>query len=423
MSHHFLLKERRFLPLFLTQFLGAFNDNFFKTSLVVLIAFYNISLWGMGSALLVTAAAGIFILPFFLFSGIAGELADKYPKDKMIRWVKGFEIVIMSIAAVGFVTNSPALLMGVLFAMGMQSAIFGPLKYGILPEHLAEDELMAGNALIESGTFLAILFGQLIGGLILLYEFGLQMVAIGIVVVAILGWVKSLFIPKAIAADPSLNIRYNIFAVTWQGIKFGAENKRVFIAILCISWFWFVGATFLAQFPVFAKEYLYGNEQIVTLLLAAFSIGIALGTWICNKLTKGLPETKYVWWGALGMSVSIVLFYLAVITLPVYSGEPLGMFSFFGVFWNWLILATLILIAISGGIFTVPLYVVLQHDSEASHRSRIIASGNIMNALFMVISAVASLLVLGVLGWSIPVVFVLTAVLSIPFILLAKKYF
>lgn len=306
-----LFGSRRFMPLFITQALGALNDNIFKNALVLLVVYRISEQAGINGQILVTIAAGVFILPFFLFSATAGQIADKYEKSKIIRWIKAFEIGIMVLGSYALWLNDPYYLIGVLFLMGSQSAFFGPVKYSILPTHLGEDELISGNALIEAGTFLAILLGTIAGSLLILKENGETIVSLTVIAIAALGLVASFFIPKAVAPAPDLKINLNIVSETWNIIRKSAERRDIFLSILGISWFWLVGATFLSQFPAFAKDLVFGDETVVTLFLATFSIGIGIGSLVCNKLLNGEVSAKYVPLGALGISLFIFDLYLA----------------------------------------------------------------------------------------------------------------
>jgi MFS family permease len=427
-SQYALLGTRRFLPLFVTQFLGAFNDNVFKNALLLLITFKYAS-FGLDVGQVVTLvalASGIFILPFFLFSATAGQMADKFEKAFLIRATKVLEVGIMLTAAVGFYASNLWVLMGLLFLMGSQSALFGPLKYGILPDHLAEDELMGGNALIETGTFLSILLGTITGGLLVMYgDNGPLYVAALVVAIAVAGWVASLFIPpiRDDQRTPGIRINPNFIAETFRIIGSARRTPRIWLAIIAISWFWMVGATFLGQFPPLTKDYLGGNEQVVTLLLAAFSIGIGVGSMLCNRLTGGAPKTTFVWWGALGITAFTLVFCAAVYALPGPLGAVVGVGTFLGAgALNWLVLASLVGIAVSGGIFIVPLYVVLQHDSDSHETARTIAANNIVNALFMVGSAVLVMALLAV-GLSLLHIFVLTGVANLWMVWLCRRHF
>ncbi len=383
-----LLKTRRFLPLFLTQFLGAFNDNVYKNALVILITYSVAEKAGLNAQVLVTLAAGIFILPFFLFSATAGQLADKHDKAKLIRIIKAVEIVLMLAAAVGFYLQSVAFLMTVLFLMGTQSSFFGPIKYGILPDQLHEDELIGGNALIEAGTFVAILIGTILGGLLILAEGGITWVSGMVIGVAVIGWISSLSIPSTGAAAPDITVRYNVFTETYKIIGHIRENKVVFRSILGISWFWLFGASFLSQFPTYGKDVIGGNEQVVTLFLTVFSIGIGVGSLLCNKLLKGEIAATYVPLGVLGMTLFTVdLYFASSHSVTASGGELMGVSAFLGAFSSWRVLFDLFGISVCGGIYIVPLYSLMQSRSEKEYRSRTIAGNNVMNALFMVVSA------------------------------------
>ena len=406
-----LLRSRRFAPLFVTQFLGAMNDNLFKQSLVILITFQLAGRLGLDARILVTVAAGLFIVPFFLFSATAGQLADKFEKARSIRLIKVFEILIMGLAVGAFALEQPYLLLGVLFLMGTQSAFFGPLKYGILPSHLRDHELIGGNALIEGATFLAILFGTIAGGLVILSDGGVAIISISIVALAVLGWIASTFIPNAESPAPDLRINPNLIGETWHLVRLAAKKRSVFLSILGISWFWVVGATFLTQFPNFTKDVLGADETVVSLFMAVFSIGIAAGALMCNRLLDGEISARYVPLAALGLTLFILDLYFATGGSTPPPGELADAAAFMGQAANWRILADLFLIALCGGLYTVPLYAILQHDSEEAERARTIAGNNILNALFMVVGAVAATLMLGA-EMSVPQVFLVLAIVN-----------
>ena len=411
-----LLRTRRFLPLFLTQFLGAFNDNVFKNALVVLITYVIAVESGQNAQILVTVAAGIFILPYVLFSALAGLIADRYDKARLIRYVKIAEIVVMLLAALGFYMESVGFLMVVLFLMGTQSTFFGPLKYGILPDQLGESELIGGNALISAATYLAILTGMILGTVLVVNQGvarpgGTLVVSITTVVVAALGWMCSLYIPPTRAANPQLAIGWNLVAQTSRIVSHAAGRRDVFLCILGISWFWLVGATFLAQLPTLAKDFLLGDERVFTLLMTVFSIGIGIGSLLCNRLLKGSVHATYVPIGALGISLFTVDLYFALQTVPV-QGSLVGAGDLLATFHGWRIFVDLLLIAISGGIYIVPLNALLQNRSESEHRARNIACNNILNAVFMVVSAAGTTILLG-LGWSVPAVLLLMAAINL----------
>ncbi len=401
-----LLRTRRLLPLFMTQFMGALNDNFFKNALVILILF-KIADTAEGQKL-VTLAAGLFILPFFLFSATAGQLADRFEKGGLIRLIKIAEIAIMGLAAVGFHFGWLNGLLVVLFLMGVQSAFFGPLKYAILPDHLKQHELVAGNGLIEAGTFLAILIGTIAGGLLVEPAGENRIIAGGVLVFALAGYIPSLWIPKAGPASPKLAINPNIVGETLRVIGFARQDRRVFLSILGISWFWLVGATFLAQFPAFAKDTLGGDKTVITLFLTLFSVGIGLGSLLCNRLLQGAVSARYVPIGALGMSLAVLALYFT--TRNHVPGDGfIDWQAFLALPSNWPIVASLLALAILAGLYIVPLYAIMQHHSEKAVRARVIAANNVLNALFMVVSAIGTLAMLSA-GLSVPEVFLWVAI-------------
>lgn len=404
-----LLKSRRFLPLFITQFLGAMNDNLMKQALIVMITFGLLQSSDISPQILVTMAAGIFILPFFLFSATAGQMADKFEKSTAIRRIKIAEILIMGIAVAGFYLSNTYFLIVVLFMMGTQSAFFGPLKYGILPSHLAENELIGGNALIEGGTFLAILIGTIAGGLLIVANQGITIVSATLLAVALLGWLASRSIPVAAAADPELKINANIFQETWRMVARARETRSVFLSIMGISWFWLVGATFLSQFPNFSKILLGGDASVVTLFMVTFSLGIGIGSYWCARLLKGEVSAKYVPLSALALTVFTLDLYFASRGLRAPTSGLITAADFMESPANWRILFDLTAIAVCGGLYTVPLYAILQNDSDPATRSRTIAANNILNALFMVVGAIIATLMLAA-DWTIPQVFLALAI-------------
>jgi acyl-[acyl-carrier-protein]-phospholipid O-acyltransferase / long-chain-fatty-acid--[acyl-carrier-protein] ligase len=404
-----LLTTRRFLPLFATQALGALNDNLFKNALVVLIIYRIAEAAGLNGQILVTIAGGIFIVPFFLFSATAGQLADKFEKSKMIRWIKTAEVLIMGLGAVSFWYGDVYLMMVVLFFMGVQSSFFGPLKYSILPDHLAKEELIGGNALIEAGTFLAILLGTIAGGLLILGEHGAAIISAGVIGLACAGLAASFGIPVAPAPAPDLKLNPNFVGETWKIVRHACGRRDIFLSILGISWFWLVGATFLAQFPAFSKDVMGADETVVTLFLTLFSVGIALGSLLCNSLLKGAISAKYVPFGAVGMTIFITDLYLANSGYEAASPDLINAWAFLRDSGNWRIVFDLIAIAVCGGLFIVPLYTILQSRSDESHRSRVIAANNIINALFMVVGALAATAMLAA-GFTVPQVFLALAV-------------
>lgn len=400
-----LIKQRRFAPYFLTQFLGAFNDNVFKNALVILLTYKIVS---DHSSILVNLAAVIFILPFFLFSPLSGQLADKYEKSSLIRKIKWVEIGIMTLGVIGLWLNSIPALLGVLFLMGTQSAFFGPIKYSILPQHLSREELMGGNALVETGTFLAILLGTILGGVLASFEQYLIPVSAAILSFSIMGLIVSYFIPPAQAEEPDLVIDHNPIRSGKNIFSVLASNQANFYTVFGISWFWFFGATFLTQIPNFSREYLNGNPYVATLLMAMFSIGIGLGSFISSKLSKGRVELGLVPLGAFGMTICGA--YLGLIDIPL-SADPTSIMDMFKQVPYVKALLALLLLAVSGGLFIVPLYAFVQTNTPSEYLSRNIAANNILNALFMVIAGIFAIVCFA-LGNSIQSLFVIVALLN-----------
>ncbi|HOG03903.1 MAG TPA: MFS transporter, partial [Accumulibacter sp.] len=408
MSSQFgLLSTRRFAPFFGTQFLGAFNDNLFKNALIVLLTFQAASWTTLTPEVLTNLAAGIFILPFFLFSATAGQLADKYDKAKLARLVKLLEIVIMGVAWLGFSMHSLEVLLAALFLLGLHSTLFGPVKYAILPQQLRENELVGGNALVEAGTFVAILIGTLAGGLLAGAAGHPSWVAYAGLVIAALGYLCSRGIPAAPAPVPGLVVSLNPLSETWRNIGFARENRTVFLSILGISWFWLYGALFLAQFPAYAKNVLGGSETSVTLLLAVFTIGIGLGSLLCERLSAGHVEIGLVPFGSIGLTLfGIDLAFASPSLLP--AGAPLPLAGLLALHATWRVLFDLFALGLFGGFFIVPLYALIQLRSAPEQRARIIAANNILNALFMVCGSLAAAGMLGN-GISIPALFGIAA--------------
>jgi len=407
-----ILKKKRFLPLFLTQFLGAFNDNVFKNALVMLITYKLAAKTGANAQVLVTLAAALFMLPFLLFSATAGQLADKYDRARLARCTKVAEILLMSIAAVGFYTGNVYFLLFVLFCTGAQATFFGPIKYVLLPQHLHENELLAGNAYIEAGTFLAILFGTILGGMLVMQEAGIHLISAAIVAFSLLGYITSRYIPTAPAPMPDLKINWNIARETWAMIGNDRRNRRVYLCILGISWFWLVGATFLSQFPTYAKDVIHSDESVVTLFLTVFSVGIGIGSLLCNRLLKGEVKSTYVPLASLGITLFTVdLFFASGAVEHGSSAVLMNIGHFLGFVSSWRILFDLFATSVCGGIYVVPLYAILQHDSDPLCRARTIASNNVVNALFMVAAAVATMLMFKA-SFTVPQVFLTVGVLN-----------
>ena len=406
-----LLKQKRFLPFFVTQFLGAFNDNVFKNALIILIAFQGVQLSG-GKAdvnLLTNLSAGLFILPFFLFSATAGQWIDKNEKSQSIRLIKLMEIVIMLGAAYALYIGSIYMLIALLFLMGTQSTLFGPAKYSYIPQHLDNTELVAGNALVQSGTFVAILLGTMMGGILIADDNGRQWVAIAIVVLAGLGYLSSRFIPDTPSLEPELKINWNPLTETWRNIAFIHKDRIVFLSVLGISWFWFLGATYLVQLPNYTKTTLAGNEQVVTMLLTFFTLGIGGGSLLCNWLSGQKVELGLVPFGSIGLTLFGIDLYFA---RPELAQQTLiGVSEFIANPGSIRIVIDVLFIGLFGGFYIVPLFSLIQQRSEPQHLSRIIAGNNIFNALLMVLSAVMAIVLLGA-GVSIAELLLVVAVLN-----------
>lgn len=423
MSNQFtLMNEQRFRPFFFTQFLGAFNDNVFKTALITLVAFHATSLTTIDGSTLATLLPGLFILPFFLFSATAGQLADKFEKSQIIRYVKAFEIGIMLFASAGFFMHNIWLLGAALFMMGMHSTIFGPVKYAYLPQHLKENELIGGNGMVEMGSFVAILLGQVLGAWLATQSHHEMVTSIAILVIALLGYWTSRGVPNSPAADAKLKINWNPVTETYRNIKFIWQHQTIWLAIIAISWFWFYGATLLAQFPSLAKDVLYGDESVFILLLSIFSLGIGIGSLMCEKLSKGKVEIGLVVFGAIGLTLfGADLYYSSTsIHMSLNNKYFFDYLSFIGKHYDahgqiiltyWRLLADIALIGFFGGLYIVPLYALIQTRSERSHQSRVIAANNILNALFMVVSALFSVWIFKQ-GFNIPQLFLATAALN-----------
>ncbi|MBT8103656.1 MAG: MFS transporter [Gammaproteobacteria bacterium] len=411
-----LLGQRRFAPFFATQFLGALNDNIFRNGLVILITFQGVLVAGMNHTQLANVAAGLFILPFFLFSATAGQLADKYEKSMLFRRIKTLEIALMLLAAFALVSESYPLLLLVLFLMGCQSTMFGPVKYAYLPQKLDDDELVGGNALVESGTYVAIILGLIIGGIVVGNEIaagtGLSKQAVlgaCLIAVALSGYMTSRQVPRTPAVDPTLRINWNAWQETWRIIQYAREERSVFLSILGISWFWFFGSAMTIQIPAYTLEILNGNEAITTCLLTAFAVGVGIGSLLCERMSGHRIELGLVPFGAIGLSLFAIDLYFAQPDANSLAAASIE--AFLSRSGSWRILADLALLGAFGGFYSVPLYALIQKRAKRQHLSRIIAANNIINALLMVSAAILSLAVLRS-GFSIPELFVIIAVLN-----------
>jgi 1-acyl-sn-glycerol-3-phosphate acyltransferase len=401
-SQFALLKQRRFAPFFWTQFAGAANDNLFKFAFTVMVT-YHLSVAWLPPAQAGLVIGALFILPFLLFSATSGQLSDKWEKTRMIHLVKNIEIAIMALAAWGFwAANVPVLLLCT-FLMGVHSTLFGPVKFAYLPQVLSDRELTGGNGMVEMGTFVAILLGNVVGG-ILVAEPGVgpQHVAIACVLLALVGRGVAQFIPRLPATDPTLRINWNPFTETWRNLKLAHGNLVVFRSLLGISWMWFFGAVFLSQFPSFAKEVLHGDEHVASLLLVVFSIGIGIGSLLCEVLSRRHVEIGLVPMGAIGMSVFAIDLYFASRGLP--PADALSVSAFLAQPAHWRVIADLLLLSLFAGLYSVPMYALIQLRSQPTHRARIIAANNILNALFMIASSLIAGAMLGA-GASIPQIF------------------
>ena len=402
-----LLSQRRFAPFFWTQFLGAGNDNLFKFALTVMVT-YQIQLTWLAPEMAGLVIGALFILPFLLFSATSGQLADKHDKAALIRFVKNFEIAVMAIAAWGFVTHNVPVLLGCVFLMGLHSTLFGPVKFAYLPQHLDERELTGGNGMVEMGTFVSILLGNVAGGLLIaMPEVGATWVAVACIALAVLGRVLSQAVPVSPSTDPGLRINWNPVTETVRNLKLAHGNLVVFRSLLGISWMWFFGAVFLSQFPSFAKEVLHGNEQVASLLLVVFSVGIGVGSLLCEVLSRRHVEIGLVPLGAIGMSVFAIDLYFASRGLPPASGLSLS--AFVAQPAHWRVMADLALLSLFAGLYSVPMYALIQLRSAPTHRARIIAANNILNALFMIVSSIAVGLLLH-FGATIPQVFLIVGI-------------
>ncbi len=379
MSSLALLRSRNFLPLFVTQALGAINDNLFKNALVVL-ALYRLAHSG---PILVALAGGVFILPYAIFSGLAGQLADSLEKSRAIRFTKFWELGLMVLAGIGFLTGSFIVLMLVLFGLGCQATFFSPLKYGILPDHLRSDELVAGNGLIEAGTFIGIVTGTVAGGILVSVKSGLIAASAAVLAVALAGLACAYKIPPAPAGAPDLRPDWNLPRETWGLLQQAWRDPPIWFCILAISWFWTVGAALLAEFPTIAKDSLHADAHVVTLMLGGFAVGVGIGSLACARLLHNQISLRYVAYAGFGVSLFTADFAIGAL----YAGHLPTAAAMLHSFTGWHMLLDLLILAIFGGVYSVPLYVMVQERSPPSHRARMIAANNVMNAFASVIGA------------------------------------
>ncbi len=409
-SQFALLRQRRFAPFFVTQFLGAFNDNIFRNGLVILVTFQATQVAGMNASELANVAGALFILPYFLFSASAGQLADKFEKSRLIRLIKLVEIVLMLGAAAAFVAGSYVSLLFVLFLMGCQSTMFGPVKYAYLPQQLASEELVGGNALVESGTYIAIILGLIVGGISVAIDPGTRIVLSSCLVgVAVLGYIASRGVPVTRAVDPELRFNWNSWSETWRIVAFARKDRSVFLSILGISWFWFFGSAMTLQVPAYTLVVLNGNEEITTILLVAFAVGVGLGSLLCERMSGKRIELGLVPFGSIGLSLFAIDLYFAQPVANLQAVSTVG--EFLARPGSARVLADLALLGAFGGFYSVPLYAMIQDRATRHQLSRIIAANNIINALFMVSAAALAIGLLGA-GVSIPKFFLVLALLN-----------
>ncbi|MGZ5180522.1 MAG: MFS transporter [Ramlibacter sp.] len=418
-----LLRQRRFAPFFWTQFAGAANDNLFKFAFTVLVT-YQLQLRWLPPSLAGLVIGALFILPFLLFSATSGQLADKYDKRALIRLVKWLEIGIMLLAAAGFLAPDVPLLLACIFLMGLHSTLFGPVKFAYLPQHLDERELTGGNGMVEMGTFVAILLGNVAGGLLVAIPgVGAHWVAATCVVLALVGRLAAQAIPASPPSDPHLAVNWNPVSETWRNLKLARDDVVVFRSLLGISWMWFFGAVFLGQFPSFAKEVLHGGEQVASLLLVVFSVGIGAGSLLCEKLSRRHVEIGLVPLGAIGMTLFAIDLAFAARGLP--ATGPQGLATFVSQPAHWRVMADLALLSLFAGLYSVPMYALVQLRSQPTHRARIVAANNILNALFMIASSVLAGALLHA-GLGIPQIFlavgIANAVVAVYIFLLVPEY-
>jgi len=406
-----LLTERRFAPFFATQFLGAFNDNVFRNGLIIVITFQGISVFGMNASQLANVAGAVFILPFFLLSATSGQFADKYEKSRLMRIVKIIEICLMGLAAIALVNRAYEVLFLVLFLMGCQSTLFGPVKYAYLPQNLETTELIGGNALVESGTYLAIILGLIAGGALVAFDPGNQYLLSGtLVAIAVAGYLSSRQVPHTPPVDPGLTMNWNAWRETWRIVGFAREDRDVFLAIIGISWFWFFGSAMTLQIPAYTHDIQNGSERIAIILLVAFAVGVGTGSLLCERLSGYRIELGLVPLGSIGLTVFAADLYFVQTTMNPVPAATIAEFAARP--GSLRVLADLAMLGASGGLYSVPLYAMIQERADRRHLSRIIAANNIVNAFFMVAAAGLALVLLNA-GVSIPEFFMVVAALNL----------
>lgn len=408
-----ILSTRRFLPMFLTQFFGALNDNVFKQSLLLVITYGWIQHSGNVSTMN-NLAALLFILPYFIFSATAGQIADKYERASLVRKIKVLEIIIMLIATVGFVLGNIFILLFALFLMGTHSTFFGPIKYAILPDILKPQELMSGNALFQSGTSIAILIGMILGGAVISSSQGnLWWISLTVTMIAIIGYICSTFVLKQKVTENNIEIDWNFFRTSVQTVRYAKSLPLVFLVLLGNSWYWFYGATYLTQIPQLTQQNLHASENVVSLLLTLFSVGIGAGSLLCRKIGGNEVNIRMVPFGAIGLTVFALYLAASLAFIPERTGELMTLAQMFisgAAYYHVMIAVTLL--GISGGFYIVPLYAMMQAYAPSTHRARVVAANNIFNAIFMVSSAIFSIIILSILKIDIKILFCITAILS-----------
>ncbi|MDY6906493.1 MAG: MFS transporter [Thermodesulfobacteriota bacterium] len=392
------------------MFFGAFNDNLFRNGLLILIAYGAAGISGGNSDILINISAGLFILPFFLFSATAGQMADKYEKAVLIQRIKMAEILIMCCAAIAFYLRSVPMLIFLLFLMGTQSAFFGPIKYSIIPDHLKPGEIVGGNAMVEMGTFVAILLGLVAGGKLSQIDTS-YLIGATVILIAVLGWLSSLFIPKAVPPSPDLKININPLTQTWKTIQYGRRVHSVFLSIMAVSWFWFLGMAYVTQLPNFTKLFLKGTEDVYILLMVMFTVGIALGSMLCEKMSDKKVELGLVPLGSIGLSIFGFDLFFAY-TPPSVNGL-MGIGEFLATDGSIRVLFDLLMVGVFGGFYSVPLFAFIQKRTEPEYRARVIAASNILNALFMVAANITAVLLIGMAGLTIPQFFLVLAIMNV----------
>src|SRR5450830_1656654 len=409
-SQFSLLSQRRFGPFFWTQFFGAFNDNLFKTALMVILAYDALSWTTLDPSTITNLIPGLFILPYVVFSATAGQLADKFEKAGLARFVKWMELAIMAVAAAGWMTHTLWLLVAAVVGMGVHSTLFGPVKYAYLPQQLKPEELVGGNGLIEMGTFVGILLGEILGAVLIVHKpLGVELVAGATIAVAIFGLIASYRVPRTPAPEPDLKINWNPFSEMVRNLGFSRRNRPVFLAMLGNSWFWFYGALILAQFPVYSKDFLHGDHSVFVLLLTVFSVGIGTGSLLCERLSGHKIEIGLVPFGSIGLSLFGIDLYFA--SNAYVNTQVVDALAFVGQAGGPRILLDIVMIGVFGGFFIVPLFALIQTRCDPKHISRTIAGMNILNALFMVAAAGVAIVLLGQ-GFTIPQLFLVTAILN-----------